>query len=174
MTTLNHERWQLKLIDDAKRQNAATIGVDRHTMTLNRFDWYGIDITATQKVAEQLDAFAMLEAAQRDLAACAFQNYADYRKAKSRTSKDVSETPEWDVFVGSAAKLLHSLIADLEADRSGFWQWYVGFHKSLTDKERRIFAEFGFGLLKSRLSIWLARDFAASPPRAKFLLTMLN
>ena len=174
MRNLDHERWHLKLIDNAKRQLASAAGDHQHAVTLNRVDWFGNELTVTHKIIEQLKRFGNLKAQQRGIAACAFQNFAQFRQAKCLNSKHRLKGPEWDVFVSSAEELLHSLIVDLEADRPGFWEWYVGYHESLTDRERRMFTDFGFGLLNSRLPIWLSKEFATSPPRAKHLLIMLR
>jgi hypothetical protein len=164
VTKLNHERWELRLADNLRREGQRVQSFPEESCSLNTVEWHGFEFGETRALRTVLEYFNFLEPDQRATALDAITAFKGLKTAKRREVTSSHNTAPSDMLDDAAERLFDSVAHDLDSHSVGFWDWYLYFLDQLPPKEYRAWETFTYAIMKRRLKPWLARHSAKWPP----------
>lgn len=176
MTKLNHGRPNLRYLDNLRRELRRENRPAPCWFDPERIESFGVRLAEPEKLPEYVVDFGKLDRKQQEFAGCAIEAFGTYLdasatvislfmrgKAKARKAAKIVQEKALETFIVSGAVLAGSVIEDMAAKRSGFWQWFQVFYEGLDRQSKFTWADFGDTLLNDSLQLWFAQQMADTP-----------
>ena len=176
MTTLNHNRPNLKYLDNLRRELRREDRPAPYWFNPDRIEQFGVRLIEPEELPAHIMEFGRLDPKQQEIAGCAIEAFGAYLdasttvisllfggKSKAKGAAKSAQEEALETFVISGAVLAGSIVGDMAAKQDGFLQWFQRFYEGLDRQSKFTWSDFGEMLMGDSLQLWFAQQLADTP-----------
>jgi hypothetical protein len=187
MVKINHNRPSLRYLDNLRRELARENRPSPTWFHPENIEAHSMRFEREESFPAYVLAFAKLPERQQQIAGCAIDAFCEYMdastkvislvlggksKAKKFAKREQEETRE--ALTIQCAVLASTIMDDLAAGRSGFWDWFQDFYANLDNPSKWAWTDFGEMLLEEGLPLYMAQQMSDDPERVQELRKYLT